>query len=449
MNIFSTGPQISLAEMLALRDERAALQADMLQTHAPSCLVCLSLNIPGPVKRGFLSDAFFRTSCKKLEALLAQFPLLGREALDRPGGLFLCLSLRADPIPVKEQTIRLEEEAPVCRLLDIDVLDGAGHKISRGQAGRPERRCLLCDRPAPLCARSRTHSVEQLQAHTRHLLWSWYRDDRAQAIGLTAQKALLYEVSVTPKPGLVDRNNTGSHNDMDFFTFLDSACALLPYFTHCARCGLEAPELPPEQALEQLRIPGRIAESEMLRATGGVNTHKGAIFSLGLLCAAAGRLSLRTAPTSSAEVAALAGRLSSPAMKDLGHTADTPGQSAFLHHHLTGARGEAAAGFPVELQALDQLKQHLARGSDINDALALVLLFLLTQTQDTNLVKRRGIGALDFARHSARELLSHRLPTAGELRALDLAFIRENLSPGGCADLLAVVCFLWFWDEAN
>ena len=99
----------------------------------------------------------------------------------------------------------------------------------------------------------------------------------ADRIARDACRALLYEVNVTPKPGLVDRNNNGSHRDMDIFTFADSACALYPYFKSCALQGLAGKENP-QELFCSLRPLGREAEEQMKQATNGVNTHKGAIF---------------------------------------------------------------------------------------------------------------------------------------------------------------------------
>ncbi len=106
----------------------------------------------------------------------------------------------------------------------------------------------------------------------------------------------MYEVCTTPKPGLVDRHNNGSHRDMDLFTFLDSTTALLPYWHQAVSIGQETAGLLPEETFARLREAGLAAERAMFRATGGVNTHKGAVFSLGCVLGAAGRLWTRRGP---------------------------------------------------------------------------------------------------------------------------------------------------------
>ena len=113
---------------------------------------------------------------------------------------------------------------------------------------------------------------------------------KSEALEWERNFKLNYEVTTTPKPGLVDRRNSGSHRDMDVFTFIDSAAALYPYFEACARTGRETAEQPAPETFAALRPLGCEAEGEMLDATGGVNTHKGAVFSVGIVCAALGRL---------------------------------------------------------------------------------------------------------------------------------------------------------------
>lgn len=122
-----------------------------------------------------------------------------------------------------------------------------------------------------------------------------------------AQKSLLYEAAVYPKPGLVTPLGSGAHKDMNYKTFIDSALALLPCLISCASIGLETCSLPPADILPMLRAVGKQGEKEMYGATNGVNAHKGAIFLLGLLFAASARifaLRLSLDPKRVADVAA-------------------------------------------------------------------------------------------------------------------------------------------------
>ena len=448
MSSLTQGRETTLEEMLDLREERAARQRQMLAESGCASLVCLSLNMAGPVKRHFLADALFEEGRRQTaDVLTALGAVLDERVTDRPAGQTAFFAVDQPAELVKVRMTALEDQGGASRLWDIDVLRPHGTKVSRGDVGQEGRRCFLCTQPAALCARSRAHSVEELKAYTDRLLLDWYVARQAGRIGAAAQRALLYEVSVTPKPGLVDRNNSGAHRDMDFFTFLDSICALGGYFRACARWGLTHPETPARQVLAELQTLGMCAEGEMYRATGGVNTHKGAIFSLGILCAAAGMLAAAGQAPSDDALGALAGEIAAPALGGLGAGAETAGQAAFRAHGLTGARGEAASGFRREREELTALRALLAEGRSLNDALALVLLRLIARAEDTNIVKRRGRERLDQVHREAEELLAGEGPSWEDLLRLDESFIREGLSPGGCADLLAVVCFFFFWEE--
>lgn len=109
-----------------------------------------------------------------------------------------------------------------------------------------------------------------------------------EKIAAFAVESMLYEVAATPKPGLVDRANNGAHNDMDFFTFMSSAAALHDTFDLMIKLGVQKQSSPIQELLPMLRKEGRLAEKKMFEATGGVNTHKGMIFSLGILCGCCG-----------------------------------------------------------------------------------------------------------------------------------------------------------------
>lgn len=185
----------------------------------------------------------------------------------------------------------------------------------------------------------------------------------------------------------------------------------------------------------------------MLAATGGVNTHKGAIFSLGLLCAAAGRLGRAHWAEPERlldECAAMTQGLSAADFAGLTpENARTTGQRLYLERGITGVRGEAEQGFPlVRGVGLPKLEAALEAGLSLNDAGCAALLALMAQNTDTNVIHRGGFAALEELRRTAAELLeAEPFPSAQALEMLDEAMIARRLSPGGSADLLAL-CFL-------
>lgn len=191
----------------------------------------------------------------------------------------------------------------------------------------------------------------------------------------------------------------------------------------------------------------------MFGATSGVNTHKGAIFTLGTICGAVGRRWRAEAPCWDPEVilAECAGMVSAAVEKDFAalspDSARTAGERAYLEQGLTGVRGEAAQGFPAVLHcALPALKAALEAGKSRNDAGAIALLHLIARGMDTNMVARGGAELAKKAAEDCAHMLKRSpLPEMEEIARLDQEFIRENLSPGGCADLLAATFLLCRW----
>jgi triphosphoribosyl-dephospho-CoA synthase len=275
-------------------------------------------------------------------------------------------------------------------------------------------------------------------------------DQLGQVVGRLATKALLRELELTPKPGLVDRENSGAHRDMNFSTFQASAAAIAPWFPYFFELGSDFCDVDAKSFLVRIRESGMACERDMLAATGGINTHKGSIFSLGLLCAAVGRLAGRHEAIECEhvcyEVASICDGL---VQKDFvrNTAARTAGERSFLQHGLTGARGEAQSGFlTARVHGVTPYVQALLDGASDEQALLEVLVHLMAHNQDTNLVSRGGMEGLLFVQQQARQLLLNVCPPLPirktQLAALDRTLIERNLSPGGSADLLAVSWFL-------
>jgi len=260
----------------------------------------------------------------------------------------------------------------------------------------------------------------------------------AEKLAGLAVRALITEVCVTPKPGLVDRANCGAHKDMDIFTFIDSAVALYPYFRNIVTLSLNHSGTL-DNLLPTLQPIGIKAEGEMFHATNGVNTHKGAIFSLGVICAAAAVLTGPQAgsPQSLPETCAAIAKARSRGVSE----SSTGGEVAFVKYGIGGILGEAAAGYPTVFgTALPAIREHTWRGASLQDAAVVALLRLIAIVDDTNIVTRRGIDVLRDIQKKVGERISgfddvdQYLQYAKEL---DEEFVRQNISPGGCADLLA------------
>lgn len=438
--------EVTLLEVLEAREQRVQRQRQLLAQYGKP-LVCFTMNIAGPVKNSVLITESFRLGQKLLSKQLV--PEYEEEIIASTGCEYYCV-VSGEPKTVKLLLCQIEDSTPAGRLFDMDLLTPDGNKVSRAQVGLPERKCLLCDGDARVCGRSRAHSVAQLQAETERLLKLALHEQRAADIGSKAVCALVWEVHTTPKPGLVDLNNSGSHKDMDLNMFLASAAALEPYFTACARIGMETACLPAADTFALLRTEGLAAEQVMYLQTGGVNTHKGAIFTLGLLCGAAGRLEDWDPAALLSEVKTMAAGLCE---KDFaGVTAEnaaTAGQKLFVRHGITGVRGQAEAGFPAVLNVgLPVLLRGLEDGLDLNNASCAALLHLLCATTDTNMITRSNVEIFRTVQRQIAGLLEQTpYPDAQTLKQLDNEFIEKNLSPGGSADLLAATYFLYLLNQ--
>lgn len=261
----------------------------------------------------------------------------------------------------------------------------------------------------------------------------------AKEVGALAALCLRLEVETYPKPGLVSQVDSGAHHDMDAPLLRKSAETLAPFFADLAAAGGSG------AAMDRLRAIGIAAEHAMLAATGGVNTHRGAIFGLGLLCAATG---LREAYGIRLSLGAIITERWAPAILSGPVALHSHGANVARRYGAGGARMQAAQGFPavyaVGLPAL-QAGRAMAVG-DEEAARVQACLALMEAVEDTNLLHRGGLEGLAFARAQASMFLARGGVAQPDWRkqaiAMHKAFTERNLSPGGSADLLAMTLFV-------
>lgn len=401
---------VNLEEMLAARDRRAEIQNEMLSRGGQaSCLACLTLNIAGDVKRSVKSRMLFDRGLAEFNKL--GFKVLDYIEIDEATGSEAFWLLEENAEYVKSKLEKIEEDSSIAasRLFDFDVLvqdksadDCTPVKLSRTTG----RTCLLCDKPAAECARNRTHGLDAIKEETDRMLREFCSDTLAQM----AFDALIAELETTPKPGLVDLNNNGAHKDMDPETFRKSAAALTPYFKDAALLGMNG------CSMKELRARGIEADRAMFEATGGINTHQGMIYSMGLLLAGMGK-SLTQGGDYIDHASSLA---KEDADRDFGATA------------------HAVAEFPDAIYCAERLEIH-RNNQDENTAAVFALIDSIARIDDSNILRRGGAEALAFAKNKAAEIAE--LPADERLRAaeeFDREMINRNLSPGGSADMLAL-----------
>lgn len=264
----------------------------------------------------------------------------------------------------------------------------------------------------------------------------------AEALADLAVEALIDEVELSPKPALVDRRGSGAHNDLSLELMHASAWSLWATFHDMAAAGQAAGQV--DVALrETLGRLGRDGEAQMLEVTGGVNTHRGAIWALGLLVTAAAQ---ETQPAPAA-VTLRAARLARLEDRHIPQRAPSNGERVRQRYGVGGARAEAQAGFPGALHhGLPQLARSRAAGAGESHARLDALLAIMAQLDDTCVLHRAGEIGLACMQDGARAVLeaggSASLAGRRRLKELDVSLLRLNASPGGAADLLAVTLFL-------
>jgi len=452
-----------------LLEAREARQALIDLTGEPGrTVVFASTSIPGPAKNPEGLGTLFGAACEHLASRLGASPAdRGLDALG-PWALF------RTPLPaaiVKRITVELESAQPSGRLLDLDVYD-EGRQVDRAALGLPPRACLACDRPAVECIRLKRHGAEELERAVRTLLAVRRRDapegttprvassrhaanrgvERLAACLVTGARV---ELALTPKPGLVDRHDNGSHPDLSFELMARSVDLLPQYFDELiaglVTAGLKTRATPdplPAAALAACIEIGRRAERRML-AEIGANAHRGYIFLAGLVLLGAldGEEHLREGIRRTA-------RAVSQLQGADGPRAGSHGSAVRERHALGGILGEAVGGLPSVFEGgLPALRGRRAtrgarRGAGDDESLHYTMAVLMQAVEDTTAVYRGGPEGLSRIRQDGRHL--QQLIERGQiylpwLRQLNAAYRRANLTMGGVADCLALTVALDRW----
>ena len=454
-------PVVSLEDVLLAKENRAARQDEMRRVNR-TALFSVTLNIPGAKKVFDGSTELMQTAVKLIEERCSDagmriveervcYPVTGPEAL---------LAVNAEAAMVKKIAVSVEDSSIFSRLFDIDVIDADGRHINRSDLGLFPRTCFCCSKPAVECIRAKAHDAEELGSRLDYFLQHFQasQTDLWPAViwdmGSCALEATLLEAACTPAPGLIDRINAGAHEDMDYFTFLHGSAALAPFFYKCAAAGWFHSGTP-EELLPVLRVIGQNGEKTMLQATSGINTQRGLLFLMGILLGGAAHLvrcgKKITAGSQLAMAADVCNGIVERELQSLqggSHPRKlTAGERLFMKYGETGIRGEIEAGLPsVALVGIPRLREAFSNGLCVNDALVHTLVGLMLVTKDTTVLNRRGPEGQDLMRKLAQHAseLGGMLTEKGRnaIQHMDDIFSKENISPGGTADLLAATWFV-------
>lgn len=275
-------------------------------------------------------------------------------------------------------------------------------------------------------------------------------------IGKAAKTALLSEVSTTPKPGLVDIHDNGAHKDMCYHTFLQSTKAIVPYITEMAEIGSTFRGNPKDLFLT-IRPVGIKAEQAMFQATKGVNTHKGLIFSLGILASASAWYYEKKHCFDAETILYLCRQMTYDVLEQDFTQIDkkkpvTHGEKLFVLYGERGIRGEVQSGFlSIRNISLPVMRQLFCFSYEKNQVYLHTLLTLMAHVNDTNVLIRTNMQTLQYVKEESKKILALGGGCTSQgieaVQLLNQDFIHKNISPGGCADLLAATIFIWLLEH--
>jgi len=443
------------SDCLDARDARAELIAGLCARPGgarvpglPRALVFASLAVPGPDKAP--DGAGVALACG-VEALRSALAGEAPEELDRGMdalGPWAALAVAAEPEPVKRAAAGVEASLPFGRVLDLDVYDAGGRPVHRAALGLAPRTCLVCGEPARECIALRRHAAGEPADRAAAILEPLgARRCPAAALAAALVRGAQEELDLTPKPGLVDRLDSGSHPDLTYDAMVRSVRLLALYFDELvALRGCVGAERNGNGALAACVAAGRRAEARMHHAAGS-NAHRGLIFLGGLLVLAACD-ACREGEREGA--GALRPRVARLAREFCGRPAAgaeaTPGARARMAHGVQGILGEALAGLPAVFDAgLPAFRATLARRGDRRRAALRAMAELMRTVEDTTALHRTGPAGLARLRADGRGLAAL-LDADGEpdaqLARWNDDYRRAGLTMGGVADCLALTLAL-------
>lgn len=410
--------------ILEAREKRAFLISSML-AKGYDAVLSIRANIPGHQKNLFEAYIIVRYFNY---VLTENYHLHHIERFESEDGPYILGAIQTDDlIALKKQLIDLEDHHSLGRLVDLDLwtVDGS---LSRRDLGYQPRRCFLCQQDAHHCARSRAHQQHDIMA----FIHTTVQEHLMKDLKSLAKYAMMKELNLEDKFGLVTPSSSGSHRDMSYDLMIKAQDVILPYMVQLFELG--ASGLEHYRLMDLGRPIGLDAEKAMFEVTQGVNCYKGLIFILGLVMLSSGYVMVHKQDFN--HVFITIQLLAKPLLDDFEKRPVTFGEKAYHEHQIMGARGEAALGLPSVHHAL-----RIMEGQAITDErMREVLQLLIRSTDDTVLLKRAG----NFEKYMAikKKVASLNVHQIDEVRRFTQEAIDENISFGGSADLLIATLFM-------
>ncbi len=411
-------------KILRAREKRMDNVKDFFLKHEEDSLIMIKANIPGENKNYPYTYYLIKVFLNSLRGTYSFFHVELFESVDGP--YFLCGVKGKNP-KIKNHLIKLEDTHTLGRYIDLDYFTDSVKSISRVDLKLPLRKCILCDNEAVICIRRGSHNLKDILNTIEKRTVYYFADIVVDLVDY----AILRELKIEDKFGLVTFTTSGSHTDMDYMTMLKAKDSILHYFKELFLTGYEADDL--TNLLLNVRQIGIDAERRMLQATGGINSYKGVIFLLGFVALSFG-YTFKTS-TSFNDLFENIKIIAKDIYDDFELDYDTAGVRLYHEHGITGIRGVAKDGFSLVRDNLDKIS---VTSSD--QQLRNLLHYYIINTDDTVFIKR-SLSYENYLKY--KKIIAELDPRKIEdLKELNEFSIKHYLSFGGSADLLITTIFL-------
>lgn len=377
-------------------------------------VITLKANIPGTNKQ--TKEAYILLNY--FDKLLNEKKLNVNMILDGADGpMYIYLTSKDQSL--KEQMIKLEESI-LGRFVDIDVFNGP---VSENR--RNLRKCYICDLPAAVCGRLQKHSKEELNEY----IYTTIKSHLSKIIRNICDESIMEELNMHPKFGLVTPYTSGSHSDMTYETMIAAKNAILDSFVEMFNFSYDCDDI--DTIFKRSRLIGLNAEKKMNEATNNVNAYKGLIFVLGLFVSSIGYKVSHL--NQNVDIFEVIKTMTKDITKELLDGHDTFGKIAYQKYGITGARGEAEAGFPHVKHVIENY--NLINELDIYK----ILFYLISNVDDTVLLKRSKT-----IRHynEIKKMFDINDVSYSLIEEINEKLKHTCLSFGGSADLLIAILFI-------
>jgi len=412
---------LDIMKELVLRDRESRIE--LIKTYTKDYnVICLKANVCGPYKNPNYGHIVIKYFEHKIDKLIVDYDLgfikkISNVSLD--GNYFLYLF--GKEMHLKDVMVKLEDKEEIGRLVDIDVYEDSGKSISRGTL----RKCLICEKHAFVCQKEQNHTLKEIEDKAKDIVLNKLKDIVRKA----CKHSMMLELDLHPKFGLVTKKTSGSHKDMNYGLLEKTQDVIIPYLVDMFEIGYTNSI---KDIYSKIKKIGLKADEKMLEFTKGVNVYKGVIFSLGIICAAFG-YKMNNLVMKSHSILNISKDISKSVMNEY-TLHDTFGSKAYKEHMIGGARLEAHSGFPNVKEAA------LMINNFDNDTLLKALVHLIINLEDTVLLKRAK--NLDKYYDIKLEFSNLDINNIDDVNKLDKKMIDQNISFGGCADILICALFI-------